>query len=100
MGKEIQPMSQERIQGGGKQGDTSVTCSPDSWGFHSVIGRLTPPLLRWTFSGCPKRPFKIPIPDSFTLFILIVCLLRVPPFFNVAQIVGVVILGQIGPIRC
>ena len=79
-------------------GDALITDCPLI--LRPLIGVIDTPLLRWTFSGCPKRPFKIPIPDSFTLIILIVCLLRVPHFFNVAQIVGVVILGQIGPIRC
>jgi len=62
MGKEIQPMSQERIQGGGKQGDTSVTCSPDSWGFHSVIGRLTPRCFVGPFLVAQKGPLKFLFP--------------------------------------
>jgi hypothetical protein len=46
MGKEIQPMSQERRHGEGKQGRASVTGSPDSCGIHSLIGVIDTALLR------------------------------------------------------
>jgi len=39
----IQPMSQERIHGGGKQGRASVNRSPDSCGIHSLIGAIDTP---------------------------------------------------------
>ena len=56
---EIQPMSQERLNGGGR---ASVTGSPDSGGIHSLIGVIDTARLRRYFSGCQKSPFKIPIP--------------------------------------
>jgi len=57
-------MSQERLHGGGKQGRVSVNCSPDSGGIHSLIGVIdTAQVLRY-FAVCPKRPFKIPIPQT------------------------------------
>jgi len=61
-GVEIQPMSQERLHGGGKQGRASVTCSPDRGGMQSLIGAIDPSLVFWYFSVQLKRPFKIPIP--------------------------------------
>ncbi len=51
MGKEFQPMSQERRHGGGKQGRASVTCSPDRGGIHSLIGAIDTPLRLRYFSG-------------------------------------------------
>ncbi len=62
-GGEIQPISQERLHGGSKQGRASVTCSPDSCGIPSLIGVIDPPLLLWYFSGWPKRAF-LPIPTA------------------------------------
>ena len=53
-GGEIQPMSQEQIHGGGKQGRASVTCSPDRGGIHSLIGVLTPRSLFGTFLFAQK----------------------------------------------
>ena len=65
-GGEIQPMSQERLHGGGKPGKASVNCSPFSGGMHSLIGVIdTSRLLRYC-SVCPKRPFQIPIPINLT----------------------------------
>ena len=49
-GREIQPMSQERTHGGGKQGRASVTCSPASGGLHSLIGVIDTAQLLWPFS--------------------------------------------------
>ena len=63
-GGEIQPMSQERIHGGGKQGRAAVTCSPDCCGMHSLIGVIDPPRLLWYFSGWPKRAFNFPVPNK------------------------------------
>ena len=60
---EIQPMSQERLHGGGKQGRASVNGSPDSGGIHSLIGAIDHSLVLWYFSVQLKRPFKIPIPE-------------------------------------
>ncbi len=37
---EIQPLSQERLHGGGKPGRASVTGSPASGGMHSLIGMI------------------------------------------------------------
>jgi len=63
-GREIQPMSQERRHGRGKQGRASVTCSPDSGSIHSLIGVIdTLRPLRYV-SGWSKKAFKIPIPYS------------------------------------
>ncbi|MCH8039128.1 MAG: hypothetical protein IH977_02135 [Nitrospinae bacterium] len=59
---EIQPMSQERLHGGGKPGRASVNGSPDRGGIHSLIGVIDPSLVLWYFSVQLKRPFKIPIP--------------------------------------
>ncbi len=60
-GVEIQPMSQERLHGGGKQGRASVTGPPDSGGMHSLIGVIDTALPLRYVSVQPKRPFKIPI---------------------------------------
>ncbi len=57
----IQPMSQERRQGGGKQGRASVTCAPDSGGMHSLMGAIDTPRLLWYFSARPKRACIVPI---------------------------------------
>ncbi len=48
---EIQPMSQERRHGGGKQGRAAVTCAPDSGGIHALIGVIDTPLHLRYFSG-------------------------------------------------
>ncbi len=67
-GGEIQPMSQERRHGGGKQGRASVTCSPHSCGMHSLIGAIdTARLLRY-FSVCPKKPVYISDSERSGLF--------------------------------
>ena len=66
-GVEIQPMSQERVHGGGKQGRASVNCSPDSSGIHFLIGVIDTSLLFWCCSVYPKRPFKIPIPNLLVI---------------------------------
>ncbi len=58
---EIQPISQERLNGGSKQGKASVTCSPDSGGMHSRSAVIDTALPLRYFSVYPKRPFKIPI---------------------------------------
>jgi len=50
-GVEIQPMSQERRHCGGKQGEASVTCSPDSCGVHSLLGVIDTALLLRYVSG-------------------------------------------------
>jgi len=43
----IQPRSQERLHGGGKQGRAAATGSPDSGGMQSLIDVIdTPRLLR------------------------------------------------------
>ena len=47
----IQPLSQERLLGRGKQGRASVTGSPDSYGIHSLIGVSDPPQRLCYFSG-------------------------------------------------
>ncbi len=61
-GGQVNPMSQERLLGGGKQGRASVNRSPDSGGIHSLIGAIdTSRLIRYC-SGCPKRAFLFPIP--------------------------------------
>ncbi len=56
-GGKIQPMSQERLHDGGKQGRASVNCSTDSCGIHALSGVIdtSPPL--WYFSARPKSPF-------------------------------------------
>ncbi len=64
MGKEFQPMSQERLHGGGTPGRASVTGSPDRGGMHSLIGVIDPPRILWYFSGWPKSPFIVPIPSG------------------------------------
>ncbi len=59
-GGEIQPMSQEQRQGGGKQGRATVTCSPDSGGMHSLIGAIDTALPLRYFSDsfdCPLSAF-------------------------------------------
>ncbi len=48
---EIQPMSQERLHCGGKQARASVTCSPDSYGIHSLIAVIDTALPLRYFSG-------------------------------------------------
>jgi len=63
-GRDIQPMSQERRHGGGKQGRAFVTGSPDRGGMHSLIGMIDTVLLRRYFSGWPKRACIVPIPDT------------------------------------
>ncbi len=65
-GWEIQPMSQERLHGGGKPGRASVTGSPDSGGMHSLIGVIDTALLRWYFSARPKSPFFFLFPPSLS----------------------------------
>jgi len=55
MGNEIQPMSQERRHGGGKQGRASVTCAPDCGGMQSLIGAIDTALLLGYFSGGPNK---------------------------------------------
>jgi len=47
----IQPISQERRHGRGKQGRASVTGSPDRGGIHSLIGASDTPRLRRYVSG-------------------------------------------------
>jgi len=64
---EIQPMRQERRHCGGEQGRASVTCSPDSGGFHFLIGVIDTAWLLRYFSVYPKSPFKIPIPQFKSL---------------------------------
>ena len=51
---ELQPLSQERRHGGGKQGRASVTCSPDRGGMNSLIGMIDAPLPRRYCFGWPK----------------------------------------------
>ena len=51
MGKEFQPLSQERRHGGGKYGGASVTGSPDRGGMQSLIGVIDTSLPRRYFSG-------------------------------------------------
>jgi len=60
-------MSQERRQGGGKPGKTSVTGSPDSYGMHALIGAIDTSRLRRYFSAHPKRTFNYPILYSLNL---------------------------------
>ena len=50
----IQPMSQERLHGGGKRGGASVTGSPDSGGMQSLIGVFDPPVTSLILS-CPVK---------------------------------------------
>ncbi len=64
MGKEFQPMSQERRHGGGKYGGASVTGSPDRGGMQSLIGVIDTALPLRYFSGCPKKGVYI----SYSLF--------------------------------
>ncbi len=60
-GVEIQPMSQERRHGGGKQGRASVNCSPDSCGMQSLIGVIGTPRRLRDFFVCPKGACIVPI---------------------------------------
>jgi len=61
-GKEIQPMSQERLHGGGQPGRAVVTGSPNSYRMHSLIGVIDTPLPLRDCFGCPQRAFIVPIP--------------------------------------
>jgi len=61
-GKEIQPLSQERLHGGGKPGRASVNRSPDSCGIHSLMGVIDTGRLLCYFSARLKSPFIVPIP--------------------------------------
>ncbi len=70
MGKEFQPLSQERRHGGGNQGRVAVNGSPDSGGMQSLIGAIDTVLPLRYLSACPKSPLKFLILDAFTLGLL------------------------------
>ncbi len=50
-GGQVNPMSQERLHGGGQPGRASVTGSPDSGGMQSLIGAIDTVLLPRYFPG-------------------------------------------------
>ncbi len=55
-GGQVNPMSQERIHGGGTPGRASVTCSPDSGGIHALK-----PLIGVIDTSLRTGPYCVPI---------------------------------------
>ena len=99
-GKAIQPMSQERLHGGAKQGRASVTGSPDRCGMQSLIGAIDPPRLRRYFLGYPIRAliFTIPQEEMFA-FIRDVSRKNSQPLFNPAAPVKPQDLKMLDPFK-